>query len=83
MLQVNYDQMTRTSDHFDTLIGYCEQLLREGKAFVDDTEAETMRKEREERIQSRNRNNCNFSTVILDLEISQPKLKSRSENAIF
>ncbi|VDK85771.1 unnamed protein product [Cylicostephanus goldi] len=34
----------------------CEKLLREGKAYVDDTDTETMRKEREERKESKNRN---------------------------
>lgn len=59
MLQIKPDKMTRTSDHFDTLIRFCEKLLNGGKAFVDDTDSETMRKEREERIDSKNRNNCN------------------------
>ncbi|KAL7070834.1 hypothetical protein ACQ4LE_010005 [Meloidogyne hapla] len=57
MLKVQPDQITRTSDHFDLLIRYCEQLLKEGKVYVDDTDSETMRKEREERVDSRNRNN--------------------------
>ena len=58
MLQIKPDLETRTSDHFDTMIGYCERLLDEGKAFVDDTDAETMRKEREGRVDSKNRDNC-------------------------
>uniref|UniRef100_A0A915N484 Glutamyl/glutaminyl-tRNA synthetase class Ib catalytic domain-containing protein n=1 Tax=Meloidogyne javanica TaxID=6303 RepID=A0A915N484_MELJA len=57
MLKIQPDQLTRTSDHFDLLINYCEQLLKDGKAYVDDTDSETMRKEREERIESKNRNN--------------------------
>jgi len=58
MLKIQPDRLTRTSDHFDLLINYCEQLLKDGKAYVDDTDSETMRKEREERIESKNRNNC-------------------------
>uniref|UniRef100_A0A914LCB3 glutamate--tRNA ligase n=1 Tax=Meloidogyne incognita TaxID=6306 RepID=A0A914LCB3_MELIC len=57
MLKIQPDRLTRTSDHFDLLINYCEQLLKDGKAYVDDTDSETMRKEREERIESKNRNN--------------------------
>jgi len=36
----------------------CERMIREGKAFADDTDPETMKKEREERVDSKNRNNC-------------------------
>jgi len=47
-----------TSDHFDALQSLCERMIREGKAFADDTDPETMKKEREERMDSKNRNNC-------------------------
>ena len=57
MLQVKYDHFSRTSDHFETILLYCEKLLKSGKAYVDDTDAETMKKEREEMKESRNRSN--------------------------
>jgi len=57
MLHVKYDHFSRTSDHFETILLYCEKLLKSGKAYVDDTDAETMKKEREEMKESRNRNN--------------------------
>ncbi|VDM24589.1 unnamed protein product [Toxocara canis] len=57
LLEVMPDRWSHTSDHFDTILELCERLLKEGKAFVDDTDTETMRKEREERQESRNRNN--------------------------
>jgi len=57
MLGVKYDRFTHTSDHFDRLLELCERMLREGRAYVDDTEPEQMKKEREERAESRNRNN--------------------------
>ncbi|KAK6998090.1 bifunctional glutamate/proline--tRNA ligase [Biomphalaria glabrata] len=57
LLGVNYDKFSHTSDHFDTLMKYCEQMLREGKAYVDDTDPEVMKKEREERQESKSRNN--------------------------
>ena len=57
MLQVKYDHFSRTSDHFDTILGYGEKMLKEGKAYVDDTDAETMKVEREAKTESANRNN--------------------------
>lgn len=60
MLQVKHTKLTRTSDHFDAMLAFCAQLLSEDKAYVDDTEAEQMRKEREERVESRNRNNSYY-----------------------
>lgn len=57
MLRVQPDKLTHTSDHFDLILEMCERLLQEGKAYVDDTDAELMRKEREERKESGCRNN--------------------------
>lgn len=57
LLQVKYDHFSRTSDHFETILGYCEKLLKEGKAYVDDTDAETMKAERDAKVESKNRSN--------------------------
>jgi len=57
MLQVRYDFFSRTSDHFETILNYCEKLLKDGKAYVDDTDAETMKIERDAKTQSKNWNN--------------------------
>ncbi|KAL8612842.1 hypothetical protein ACOMHN_038097 [Nucella lapillus] len=57
MLGIRYDRLTHTSDHFDTLQAKCEALIRQGKLYCDDTEPETMKQEREERKESKNRNN--------------------------
>ncbi|XP_012942923.1 bifunctional glutamate/proline--tRNA ligase [Aplysia californica] len=57
MLGVSYDRFSHTSDHFDSLLGFCEHMLRDGTAYVDDTEPEVMKKEREERAESKNRSN--------------------------
>ncbi|XP_055622940.1 bifunctional glutamate/proline--tRNA ligase isoform X2 [Toxorhynchites rutilus septentrionalis] len=57
MLQIKPDLFTHTSQYFDLMLDYCEQLMKQGKAYVDDTEPEVMKKEREERIESKNRNN--------------------------
>merc|ERR1719348_2042006 len=57
LLQVKYDHFSRTSDHFETILGYCEKLLKEGKAYVDDTDAETMKIERDAKTKSKNWDN--------------------------
>lgn len=61
LLGLKPDVYSYTSDHFDTLLSLCERMIREGKAYADDTDPETMKKEREERADSKNRNNCEFS----------------------
>lgn len=64
LLDIKPDIFTHTSDHFDLIIQLCEKLLKEGHAYCDDTDAETMKKEREERKESKNYNNSaqkNFS----------------------
>ncbi|KAH7649240.1 glutamate tRNA ligase [Cryptosporidium bovis] len=46
-----------TSDHFETIMNYCEEMFKLGKAYVDDTCIEVMREERGKGIESKNRNN--------------------------
>ncbi|XP_029449039.1 bifunctional glutamate/proline--tRNA ligase isoform X4 [Rhinatrema bivittatum] len=57
MLHIKPNQFTYTSDHFETIMKYAEKLIEEGKAYVDDTPAEQMKMEREQRIESKHRNN--------------------------
>lgn len=63
MLQVKPDIFTHTSQYFDLMLTFCEKLLNEGKAYVDDTEAELMKQQREQKIESANRSNCNFTIL--------------------
>jgi len=58
LLGLKPDLFTYTSDHFDTLLNLCEKMIREGTAYADNTDPEAMKKEREERAESKNRNNC-------------------------
>lgn len=57
LLHIKPDQFTYTSDHFETIMKYAEKLIQEGKAYVDNTPAEQMKMEREQRIESKHRNN--------------------------
>ena len=58
MLGIKPDIFTHTSDSFDLILSYCEKMIREGLAYVDNTDPETMKKEREERVESKCRNQC-------------------------
>ncbi|CAC5405711.1 EPRS [Mytilus coruscus] len=57
MLGIKYDKFSHTSDHFDLMLDLCTKMIKEGKAYVDNTEPEQMKKEREERVESDNRKN--------------------------
>ncbi|KAK6638550.1 hypothetical protein RUM43_006817 [Polyplax serrata] len=57
LLQINPDQFTHTSDYFDLLLEMCVKLLKEGRAYIDDTDPEVMKQEREQRKASKNREN--------------------------
>jgi bifunctional glutamyl/prolyl-tRNA synthetase len=58
MLEIKPDMFTHTSQYFDLMLEYCEKLIKEGKAFVDDTPAEQMKTEREQKVDSKNKKNC-------------------------
>ncbi|XP_038206760.1 bifunctional glutamate/proline--tRNA ligase isoform X3 [Zerene cesonia] len=57
MLEIKPDMFTHTSQYFDLMLQLCEKLIKEGKAFVDDTPAEQMKNERDQKVESKNRNN--------------------------
>lgn len=60
MLKIEPDKFTHTSDHFDTIMNFAEKMIREGKAYADDTPGDQMKEEREKRVKSANRDNCEF-----------------------
>lgn len=49
---------TCTSDYFDLYLQMVEGLVRDGKAYVDDTPPEKMKSDREARVKSPCRDNC-------------------------
>lgn len=57
LLEIVPDRFTHTSDYFDLMLQYCEKMIKECNAYVDDTDAETMKAERDERKDSKNRAN--------------------------
>jgi len=58
MLEIKPDMFTHTSQYFDLMLEYCEKMIREGKAYVDDTEPELMKLQREQKVESVHRNDC-------------------------
>ncbi|KAL6552310.1 hypothetical protein OROHE_007674 [Orobanche hederae] len=56
-LGIKYNSVTYTSDYFPQLMDMAAKLIRDGKAYVDDTPREQMKHERMEGIDSKCRNN--------------------------
>ncbi|KAJ9186076.1 hypothetical protein P3X46_005619 [Hevea brasiliensis] len=56
-LGIKFKKVTHTSDYFDMLMEKAEELIKQGKAYVDDTPREQMQKERMDGIESKCRNN--------------------------
>lgn len=55
-LGIKYEVVTYTSDYFPELMEMAEKLIRQGKAYIDDTPREQMQKERMDGIESKCRN---------------------------
>nr|KAJ3422561.1 hypothetical protein HK105_007543 [Polyrhizophydium stewartii] len=56
MLGVSSDRVTHTSDYFDQIYDEAIRIIKLGKAYVDDTDQDTMRAERFDGIESKCRN---------------------------
>lgn len=63
LLEIKPDLFTHTSQYFDLILTLCEKLLKEGKAYVDDTNPEQMKIEREQKVPSAHRSNSKFCLV--------------------
>lgn len=52
-MNIVHDQLTYTSDYFPQIIKYMEQMIKQGDVYSDNTEAEEMKKQRDEGIESK------------------------------
>ncbi|XP_054001719.1 bifunctional glutamate/proline--tRNA ligase [Hylaeus anthracinus] len=57
LLQIKPDRFTHSSDYFDLMLQYCTKLIKEGMAYVDDTNPQLMKEQRDQKLMSSNRNN--------------------------
>ncbi|KAG6773018.1 hypothetical protein POTOM_020270 [Populus tomentosa] len=64
-LGIKYETITHTSDYFPQLMEMAENLIRQGKAYVDDTPREQMQKERMDGIESK----CRSNSVVENLKL--------------
>lgn len=78
MLQVKPDIFTHTSDYFDLMLQYCEQLLKDGKAYVDDTDPAVMKNEREEKVESKHRKNRKYLSSSVEVIQMQDSLNEKN-----
>jgi glutamyl-tRNA synthetase len=69
-LGITPDQVTYSSDHFDDLQEQMRRLIRDGKAYADNTPAEEMKEQRDAGIESAHRTN----TVEQNLQIFEGML---------
>ena len=54
-LGICFDNISHTSDHFETILKYADTLVESGLAYVDDTPDEIVKTERRQMIDSKNR----------------------------
>uniref|UniRef100_A0A8D8TL22 Bifunctional glutamate/proline--tRNA ligase n=1 Tax=Cacopsylla melanoneura TaxID=428564 RepID=A0A8D8TL22_9HEMI len=75
LLQIKPDIFTHTSNYFDLMLEYCEKLIKKGKAYVDNTEPEVMKQERDERVESKNRSNSVANNLAMweQMKLGTPK----------
>lgn len=78
LMEIKGDSLSYTSDHFDLIYDYALQMIKEGKAYCDDTDVETMREERGEGIKSRRRDR----SVEENLRIFTEEMKNGTEEGL-
>ncbi|XBW35586.1 hypothetical protein QEN19_001160 [Hanseniaspora menglaensis] len=78
LMEIKGDSLSYTSDHFDLIYDYAIKMIKEGKAYCDDTDVETMREERGEGIKSRRRDR----TVEENLRIFTEEMKNATEEGL-
>lgn len=71
-LGIQYDRVTYTSDYFPQLMEMAEKLIRDGKAYVDDTPREEMQKMRMDGVESK----CRSNSVEENLKLWKEMIKA-------
>ena len=59
------DIFTSTSDYFDLYLQMAERLIREGKAYVDDTPPDQMKADREACVKSPCRDTREYDIIVM------------------
>ncbi|XP_043513254.1 bifunctional glutamate/proline--tRNA ligase isoform X2 [Frieseomelitta varia] len=77
LLQIKPDKFTHSSDYFDLMLEYCTKLIKDGKAYVDDTPADIMKEQRDQKLMSSNRNNSIEKNLELWNEMQQGSAKGQ------
>ncbi|AAS53635.2 AFR264Wp [Eremothecium gossypii ATCC 10895] len=78
LLGIKGDRITHSSDYFQEMYDYCVQMIKEGKAYCDDTPTERMREERMEGIASARRER----SVEENLKIFTEEMKNGTEEGL-
>lgn len=71
-LEIVPDQITYSSDYFEQFYDYMTALIKEGKAYCDNTDGDTMRIERTEGIKSKNRDKTIEENMAIWDEMRKP-----------
>ncbi|XP_050494226.1 bifunctional glutamate/proline--tRNA ligase isoform X8 [Bombus huntii] len=77
LLQIKPDRFTHSSDYFDLMLEYCTKLIKDGKAYVDNTPADIMKEQRDQKLMSSNRNNSIEQNLELWNEMQQGTVKGQ------
>lgn len=78
LLGIKGDRITYSSDYFQEMYDYCVQMIKDGKAYCDDTPTERMREERSEGIPSCRRER----SVEENLKIFTEEMKNGTEEGL-
>ncbi|KAG0685372.1 glutamate--tRNA ligase [Kluyveromyces marxianus] len=78
LLGIKGDRITYSSDYFQEMYDYCVQMIKDGKAYCDDTPSERMREERSEGIPSCRRER----SVEENLKIFTEEMKNGTEEGL-
>lgn len=78
LLGIKGDRITYSSDYFQEMYDYCVQMIKDGKAYCDDTPTEKMREERMDGVASARRDR----SVEENLRIFTEEMKNGTEEGL-